>query len=101
MSTIICDVAVVPLGTGQTSLSRYVAAVMAVLQHHPTVKSRLTPMSTVLEGEWDAVMAALRAMHEAPFALGALRVSTRLVIDDRRDQAATMESKLEAVRLKR
>jgi uncharacterized protein YqgV (UPF0045/DUF77 family) len=36
-------------------------------------------------------------MHESPFSEGAMRVSTSIRIDDRRDTKATMESKLKAV----
>ena len=57
-------------------------------------------MSTILEGEMDDVLAAVKAMHEAPFRMGALRVSTTLRIDDRRDKQITMEGKLAAVRKK-
>jgi uncharacterized protein YqgV (UPF0045/DUF77 family) len=48
----------------------------------------------------DKVIEAVKAMHEVPFRLGALRVSTTLRIDDRRDQPVTMEGKLAAVRKK-
>ena len=39
-------------------------------------------------------------MHETPFLKGALRVSTRISIDDRRDKELSMEGKLEAVKVK-
>lgn len=100
MSNIICEVAVVPLGTAGTSLSDYVGAVEAVLRKHPAVKSLPTPMSTILEGEWANVFAAIRDMHEAPFLKGAQRVSTRIVVDDRRDKTATMEGKLASLMAK-
>ncbi|MFH2107552.1 MAG: MTH1187 family thiamine-binding protein [Chrysiogenia bacterium] len=100
MGKIIAEVTVVPLGTATTSLSQFVAEAEKVLKNFPTVKALLTPMSTILEGEMVEVLAAVQAMHEAPFRMGALRVSTTLRIDDRRDQQITMEGKLAAVKSK-
>ena len=98
MGKVIAEVTVVPLGTGSASLSAYVAEVEKVLIKFPRLKSMLTPMSTILEGDMDEVIAAVKAMHEAPFRLGALRVSTTLRIDDRRDKPLTMAGKLAAVK---
>ena len=100
MGKVVAEVTVVPLGTGSTSLSAYVAAVEQVLKQFPRLKTLLTPMSTILEGEADDVLAAVKAMHEAPFRMGALRVSTTLRIDDRRDQPLTMAGKVAAVKSK-
>jgi uncharacterized protein (TIGR00106 family) len=100
MNHVVAEVTVVPLGTGTASLSRYVAEVESVLKNHPRIKSMLTPMSTVLEGDLDDVLKAVREMHEIPFSKGALRVSTRISIDDRRDKTISMKSKLEAVKSK-
>lgn len=100
MGRVVAEVTVVPLGTASPSLSAYVATVEKVLIKFPGVKSLLTPMSTILEGDMDEVIEAVKAMHEAPFQLGALRVSTTLRIDDRRDKKISMKSKLAAVRKK-
>jgi uncharacterized protein (TIGR00106 family) len=100
MGKVIVEVTVVPLGTASTSLSTYVAEVEKVLKKFPKVKSLLTPMSTILEGEMADVLAAVRAMHETPFQNGAQRVMTRVSIDDRRDQEITMAGKLAAVKSK-
>jgi len=98
MGKVIAEVTVVPLGTATSSLSSYVAEVEKVLKNFPRLKSMLTPMSTILEGEMADVLEALKAMHEAPFRMGSLRVSTTLRIDDRRDKPVTMAGKLAAVR---
>jgi uncharacterized protein (TIGR00106 family) len=55
-------------------------------------------MSTILEGQMSDIQEAVKAMHEVPFHMGAMRVSTTLRIDERRDKKITMESKLAAVR---
>jgi uncharacterized protein (TIGR00106 family) len=97
---IVAEVTVVPLGTASPSLSPFVAEVEKVLKKFPRLNSMLTPMSTILEGDMEEVLAAVKAMHEVPFRMGALRVSTTLRIDDRRDKKISMKSKLAAVREK-
>ena len=100
MSHVIVEITVVPLGTASTSLSTYVAEVEKVAQKNPHIKSMLTPMSTILEGDLDEILKLTREMHEAPFLKGAQRVSTRISIDDRRDKVGSMAGKLNSVKAK-
>lgn len=100
MGHVIAQVTVVPLGTATASLSSFVADVEKVLQKHKNIKTMLTPMATILEGDLDDILGAVREMHEVPFLNGAKRVSTRLSIDDRRDKVITMEGKVGAVKSK-
>lgn len=94
----IVEVTIVPLGTGSPSVSHYVAQVHKVLeQASEPIKFQLTPMSTIIEGELEDLLAVVRRMHEVPFSKGAQRVSTSIRIDDRRDKASTMASKLQSV----
>ncbi|WP_219837333.1 MTH1187 family thiamine-binding protein [Paenibacillus sp. R14(2021)] len=94
----IVQVTIVPLGTGSTSVSAYVAAVVGVLeQAKEAIHYELTSMSTIIEGELDDVLAVVRRMHEVPFQQGAMRVSTSMTIDDRRDVRGSMEQKLRSV----
>jgi len=92
----IVQFSVVPLGTGHTSLSDYVARVQEVLAASG-LKHQLTPMGTVLEGPLESIMAVILKAHEVPFAQGAARVMTLINIDDRRDQPGTMEGKVRSV----
>jgi uncharacterized protein (TIGR00106 family) len=98
MHKVIAQVTVVPLGTGSTSLSSFVADVQKILDHYPGLKSQLTPMATIIEGDIEEIFRAVREMHEAPFGSGAQRVSTQLSIDDRRDKTASMDTKVASVR---
>jgi uncharacterized protein (TIGR00106 family) len=98
----IVQVTIVPLGTGTPSVGDYVAAVHHVLENSgEKIKYQLTPMSTIIEGELDIVLAVVRRMHEVPFSNGAMRVSTSITIDDRRDKEGTMEQKLRSVEEKK
>ncbi|AZR72428.1 hypothetical protein BBF96_02865 [Anoxybacter fermentans] len=92
----IAEVTVVPLGTGDTSLSRYVADCHRILKKEK-IKFQLTPMGTILEGDLDKIFEVVKKLHEVPFDAGALRVSTTLKIDDRRDRKASMEQKIRSV----
>lgn len=100
MPTVCADVTIVPIGTGNTSISSYVAACERLVKEFPDINFRINPMSTTLEGEIDRVLELIRRMHEAPFTQGAYRVSTSIRIDDRRDHRNTMENKIETVREK-
>ncbi|OPL09647.1 MAG: hypothetical protein AVO33_06455 [delta proteobacterium ML8_F1] len=92
----IIEVTVVPLGTGDTSLSKYVADCHRVIEKY-NVTWELTPMGTVFEGELSMILKIIREMHEVPFDKGAQRVSTTIRIDDRRDHKATLEQKKKSV----
>ena len=96
MGKVIAEVVIVPYGTTSTSLSPYVAEVEKILRSYD-LKVMLTPMGTILEGEMDTILEAIRAAHEAPFKAGALRVGTSIRIDDRRDKDLTMEHKVKSV----
>ncbi len=92
----IVQFSVVPLGTGSTSLSAYVAQVHQVLQKSG-VKHTLTPMGTVLEGPLPQLMEVIQKCHQVPFDQGAQRVMTLINIDDRRDKEATAAGKVKSV----
>ncbi|NLA26755.1 MAG: MTH1187 family thiamine-binding protein, partial [Firmicutes bacterium] len=97
----VADVTVVPLGTGSTSLSTYIAACQRELQQHGAgLKFELTAMGTIIEGDLELILALARRLHEAPFKQGAARVTTTIRIDDRRDKAATAAGKLKSVQEK-
>ncbi|MEW5819295.1 MAG: MTH1187 family thiamine-binding protein [Cyanobacteriota bacterium] len=93
----IVDLVIVPLGTGSTSLSKYVANCHKVLDQYPDVKWILNPSSTTLEGDLNRILEVIMKMHEVPFTEGAQRVATQIRIDDRRDKIGTMEQKLKSV----
>jgi uncharacterized protein (TIGR00106 family) len=94
---IVADVSVVPLGAG-TSVSGLVKKAVRALDGSG-LKVLHGPMSTSLEAPGlDELFAAVRSAHEAVFAAGARRVVTTVKIDDRRDKAHSMASKMDAVK---
>jgi uncharacterized protein (TIGR00106 family) len=94
---VIAEVSIIPVGTGDTGLSHYIAACLEVLEGRKDISYRLTPMGTAIEGSLDKVLEVVRKMHEVPFSKGASRVVTLLKIDDRRDKTSTMAGKVESV----
>ena len=97
----IAEISVVPVGTGTTSLSSWVVGLQKLLAQTPEpIHYEMTAMGTLIEGSPADVFAVLARLHEAPFAAGAGRVYTVIKIDDRRDKASTLESKVESVKTK-
>jgi uncharacterized protein (TIGR00106 family) len=92
----IVEVSITPLGTGDTGVSAYVAGCVRIARASG-LSCQLTPMGTIFEGELDDILATIRAMQESVFAAGALRVSTLIKIDDRRDRAHSMAAKVTSV----
>jgi uncharacterized protein (TIGR00106 family) len=95
---VIADLTVVPIGVG-VSLSRYVAACEEVLQD-AGLKTQLHAYGTNIEGEWDAVFAAIKRCHEVLHEMGAPRVSSTIRVGTRTDRRQTMEDKVRSVELK-
>lgn len=93
------EISVIPLGTGKTSASEYIAECIRKAQELG-VSYELTAMGTNLEGDLEMLFQVARAMHEAPFAKGVQRVYTVIKIDDRRDQPSTLQSKVQSVQEK-
>jgi uncharacterized protein (TIGR00106 family) len=94
----IVEVTIIPIGTGTTSLSSYVADLVKELeQATESIHYELTAMSTIIEGTLEDLFAVIRRLHEIPFLNGAARVSTSIKIDDRRDIAGTIAQKMKSV----
>ena len=89
-------VTIAPLGTASSSLSAYVAGVERILRNSG-LRHQLTAMGSIVEGDLDAILRVVRQMHEQPFLAGAVRVSTLIKIDDRRDKAASIDAKIRSV----
>ncbi len=89
------EITIVPVGSG-TSVSKFVAKAVEIPKRRG-LKYKVTPTSTVIEGELDELFEVLKEMHEAPFKEGVKRVVTVIKIDDRRDKPIDMEYKIKAV----
>ncbi len=94
----IADICIVPIGVG-LSLSKYVAECEAVFSKMG-LKTRLHGYGTNVEGEWDDVVAAIKACHQRLHALGVPRISTNVRIGTRTDRDQTTNDKIRSVQNK-
>ena len=93
---VIADLCVVPMGVG-VSVSKYVTACEKVLKA-AGLETKLHAYGTNIEGDWDAVFAAIRRCHEVVHEMGAPRITTTLKFGTRIDKTQTMEAKITSVR---
>jgi len=89
------DLTIVPIGVG-VSLSSYVAACEKVLSD-AGLKTALHSFGTNIEGDWDAVFAAIKRCHEVVHQMGVPRISTTIKLGSRTDRVQSMEDKIKSV----
>jgi len=95
---VIADVCVIPLG-GDSSLSGYIAACEKIFAE-AGLETHLHAYGTNVEGEWDAVMNAIKRCHETVHQMGAPRISTSIKVGTRTDKAQSMNDKVRSVNAK-
>ena len=96
---VMAEISVVPIGTGQTGVSFYVARALESVSDIEGLECHLNAMGTVLESDdIDVVLEAAKTMILTLHNLGINRVSAMLKIDSRRDKTGTAADKVEAVR---
>jgi len=95
---VIAEFTVIPIGVG-VSLSKYVAACERVLSG-TGLHYELHANGTNVEGEWDAVMDAIKRCHETLHEMGVPRISTIVKIGTRTDRDQSMNEKIASVREK-
>ena len=93
----LAEFAVFPVSSGE-SLSGAVAEILDLIDRSG-LPYRLTPMATVVEGEWDDVLGLIRECHMACRSKHR-RVSTRIHIDDREGCTGRLEGKVASVEKK-
>ena len=92
----IVQVSVLPVGTEGSSISRFVAGAITVLQDSG-LDYRLTDMGTIIYGELDEILRVVKRMHESCFGGKVTRVLTQIVVDDRRDRMVGPDEKVQSV----
>jgi uncharacterized protein (TIGR00106 family) len=88
---------IVPLGKGE-SISEPVSRVLKIVDEGG-LPYRITPMGTIIEGEWDEVMALIRACH-LEVLKGMPRLLTTITIDDRPGKPDRITEKVRSVETK-
>lgn len=95
---VIVDFTIVPVGAG-VSLSRHIAEVERVLRD-TGLTFEIHANGTNIEGEWDAVLGAIRACHTRLHAMGVPRIHTDIKLGTRSDREQHMADKLASVKAK-
>ena len=80
----LAELEIVPIGTQTASLSPLLAEVARLIDKSG-LDYRVGPMGTVVEGEWDRIMALAKQCHQAMLG-SSNRVMTTIRIDDRKDR---------------
>ena len=96
----ILEISVVPVGTGTTSISEYVARAVRVLENEQDIKYELTAMGTIIEGDLELLLDLVGKMHRSAFDAGVMRVLTTVKIDERRDKPSSIRGKVDSVKRK-
>jgi uncharacterized protein (TIGR00106 family) len=91
------EFSVVPLGVGE-SVSQYVAECMKIVEDSD-LSYKINPMGTVVEGEYDEVMALVKRCHTKVIGI-CPRVITTIKIDDRKGAKGTIDKKIQSVEQK-
>ncbi len=86
-----------PIGMGE-SLSPYVSRILDVIDRSG-VNYRLTPMGTILEGEWDDVMAVVKDCF-VELKKDCSRIGAYIKIDYRQGSESRMTSKIKSLESK-
>ena len=91
---VLLEFSMFPTSVGE-SKSAYVSRIIDIIDKSG-VTYQLTPMGTILEGEWPEVMAVVTACFEALKA-DCPRISTQLKVDYRAGSESRMKTKIAAV----
>jgi uncharacterized protein (TIGR00106 family) len=88
------EFSIVPLGKGP-SVGDDVARVLKIVDNSG-LPYKLNPMGTVVEGNWDDIMALIKKCHQSVLR-GNERIVTSIKIDDRKKHQKMIEKKVESL----
>jgi uncharacterized protein (TIGR00106 family) len=92
---VIADLCIVPIGVG-VSLSPYIAAAVDEIEA-AGLEYRVHAYGTDVEGDYEAVFAALRRALERIHEMGAPRITCTIKLGTRTDRDQTMDRKVSSV----
>jgi len=93
----LAEVCIVPVGTDAPSYSSFVSAALEACAVRG-LRHEVGAMSTVLEGDLDAILDCTRRMHRAVLEAGAERVVTHLALEERTDRPDSGAERVAAIR---
>ncbi|PWW77410.1 DUF77-domain-containing protein [Tuber magnatum] len=90
------DFCLIPIGTGDTSVSKHVADVQRLLKKSG-LNYHMHSAGTTVEGSWEDVTRVIGQAHSMLHAQGISRVHTDIRIGSRTDKQQTMQDKVASV----
>ncbi len=90
----LAEFSIIPLDKG-VSLSEYVSKIIDIVDTSD-IDYKLTPMGTVVEGDWDDVMDLISDCHNEMRKYSD-RVETKIIIDDRKGANNRLTGKINSV----
>lgn len=92
------EISIVPVGTNDASVSRYVADTLEVIKKEKGIKYELNSMGTVIESNsLDMLFKVAKKMHKAVLRGNITRVVTSIKVDDRNDKTLSIHGKIKSV----
>lgn len=96
------DFCLIPLGTGDASVSKQIAEVQRLVRGHPDVKDGIVNWTmhsagTTLEGPWAKVMTIIGQAHQVLHDQGVIRIQTDIRAGSRTDKKQTAKDKVDVV----
>ena len=93
------EISIYPIGTGDTSVSFYIAKGIEAIQNIKEIKYEINSMGTILEAEnIDKIYEASKIIMEVVHNLGVNRVEVILKIDSRKDKQVKIEDKVKSIK---
>ena len=93
------EISIYPIGTGDTSVSFYIAKGIEAIQNIKEIRYDINSMGTILESDnIDKIYEATKTMMVVIHNLGVNRVEVILKIDSRNDKQVKMEGKVESTK---
>ena len=92
--SVLLEFSMSPLDKGE-SVSQYVSRSLDIIDKSG-IAYQLTPMGTILEGEWDEVMAVVKLCYEKMNS-DCLRITSTIKIDARAGKDGRLSQKVESV----
>jgi uncharacterized protein (TIGR00106 family) len=90
------QITVLPMETGDTSLSAYIADIQEILRD-TKLDYEMNDMGTVINGSPALLFQVAEALHSCPFQHSVQRVITQITLDERRDKTQHLGEKKGAV----
>ena len=94
------QITVIPVGTGKSSVGKYITEIIRWLSHQEDIAYKLADMGTEIYGDTKTLLKIAAVIHEIPFNRDVNRVITNIMIDDRRDLDRKIGEKEKTVRMR-